>query len=428
MVTASPLQRLPTNPKLKVESNVSGSVKNLLYRRFQFYNLPKHFLSTKKTEGKNAKKTKSATTKEGRNGQASSTAMNATKQTSSKKDNKAKEGNENSSNVSETFRTPLTIGEWAQIISEARQNNALQIKFEEAPTEKPKKAKNKTKKTQPRNKLSTESSPSNTESKGKEKAGKMESKLSPDTESELESLFNRPTTMSSRTADYSSPKVILRKDDDDEATEDEEISPKKPKPKWEPSEELKILQSSKEYNPLWKIELLVEMIKQEKGEDICVIDLRNKTEWMSFMILVTGRTGRHCRAIAEIISSQFSKLTNNSGRLRIHASETNDWIIVKAGDTLVEILTEDMRKKYDIERLWVLKRSSWEEAQAIGDELNRFMFDPDDGMLDQAESQEPLSKRELRKIQRLEAKAKKNKISSPQSKTETANETRENNN
>jgi len=275
--------------------------------RFQFYNLPKHFLSTKKTEGKNAKKTKSATTKEGRNGQASSTAMNATKQTSSKKDNKAKEGNENSSNVSETFRTPLTIGEWAQIISEARQNNALQIKFEEAPTEKPKKAKNKTKKTQPRNKLSTESSPSNTESKGKEKAGKMESKLSPDTESELESLFNRPTTMSSRTADYSSPKVILRKgkitffvvimsssdlnisnlmnyfclteflqDDDDEATEDEEISPKKPKPKWEPSEELKILQSSKEYNPLWKIELLVEMIKQEKGEDICVIDLRNK--------------------------------------------------------------------------------------------------------------------------------------------------------
>jgi hypothetical protein len=58
--------------------------------------------------------------------------------------------------------------------------------------------------------------------------------------------------------------------------EEEKTLPKKPKLKWEPSEALKKLQSSQEYNPFWKIEMVLEIIKQEKGEDVCVIDLRNK--------------------------------------------------------------------------------------------------------------------------------------------------------
>jgi hypothetical protein len=49
--------------------------------------------------------------------------------------------------------------------------------------------------------------------------------------------------------------------------------------------------------------------------------------------------------------------------------------------TLVEILTEEMRDEYDIERLWILKRGTLEEFMTPNSEIKRFMFDPEDGIL-----------------------------------------------
>jgi ribosome-associated protein len=125
---------------------------------------------------------------------------------------------------------------------------------------------------------------------------------------------------------------------------------------------------------------IYDILVQEKAEDIVVIDINGKTNWVPTMIIVTAYSARHCVALANRIASELkrSKLCRAP---KIERNVGDEWVIVATGTTIVEILTAENREYMDLERLWVLKKSA-QETFEFDEEEERFMYDEEDGMWD----------------------------------------------
>lgn len=123
-----------------------------------------------------------------------------------------------------------------------------------------------------------------------------------------------------------------------------------------------------------------DILVQEKGEDIVVINIDGKTNWVPTMIIVTALSPRHCVALASRVASELkrSKLCKHP---KIERNVGDEWVIVATGTTIVEIMTAENREYMDLERLWVLKKSAQETFEFDEDE-ERFMYDEEDGMWD----------------------------------------------
>ena len=123
-----------------------------------------------------------------------------------------------------------------------------------------------------------------------------------------------------------------------------------------------------------------EILKDEKGEDIVVIDISGKTNWVPTMIIVTAMSARHVVAIANRVAAEL-KRTKLVRHPRIERNVGDEWAIVATGTTIVEIFTPEQREYMDLERLWVLKKSA-QETFEFDEEEERFMYDAEDGMWD----------------------------------------------
>jgi ribosome silencing factor RsfS/YbeB/iojap len=126
------------------------------------------------------------------------------------------------------------------------------------------------------------------------------------------------------------------------------------------------------------LDKIYEVCKAEAGEDIMVIDISQKTNWVPYMVIVTGMASRHCVAIAEQVKKQL-KLAGLVRNARIERNEGDEWVIVNTGTVVVEILTREQREDIDLERLWVLKKTIQDTVQ-FEEEESRFMFDEEDNM------------------------------------------------
>jgi ribosome-associated protein len=126
------------------------------------------------------------------------------------------------------------------------------------------------------------------------------------------------------------------------------------------------------------LDKIVNIVKAEAGEDIMVIDLSKKTNWIPFMVITSAMSSRHCVAIAENVKKQL-KLSGLVKNARIERNEGDEWVIVNAGTVIVEIMTPEQRADIDLERLWVLKKTIQDTMQFAEDE-SRFMYDEEDGM------------------------------------------------
>lgn len=123
-----------------------------------------------------------------------------------------------------------------------------------------------------------------------------------------------------------------------------------------------------------------EILQDEKGEDIVVLDISGKTNWVPTMIIVTAMSSRHVVSIANRVAAEL-KRTRLVKNPRIERNVGDEWAIVATGTTIVEIFTPEQREYMDLERLWVLKKSA-QETFEFDEEEERFMYDAEDGMWD----------------------------------------------
>ena len=99
-----------------------------------------------------------------------------------------------------------------------------------------------------------------------------------------------------------------------------------------------------------------------KAENINILDLKDKTSIADYFIIATCRSTRHADATADEIIKKLKKIgikcPNPEGRPQC------DWVIVDAGHIIVHLFRSEIRKLYDIEKLWQISFDSIENKLA----------------------------------------------------------------
>lgn len=97
-------------------------------------------------------------------------------------------------------------------------------------------------------------------------------------------------------------------------------------------------------------EFIVAILDELKAEDIRCLDVRHLTPITDMMIIASGRSDRHVRALADALIERCEA----QGRrpLGVEGQRGGEWVLVDFADVVVHLMQRRTRDFYDIERLW----------------------------------------------------------------------------
>ena len=91
----------------------------------------------------------------------------------------------------------------------------------------------------------------------------------------------------------------------------------------------------------------------------------------SFILVASGTSGRHIQSIADKV---IENLKNKKVQiLGTEGAEAKDWILIDAGDVIINIMSEDSREHYDLESLWD-RKPRWEFHYYISSKIKQRML------------------------------------------------------
>ncbi len=89
----------------------------------------------------------------------------------------------------------------------------------------------------------------------------------------------------------------------------------------------------------------------KKAENIVVLDLRKLPGVTDFMVICSGTSEPHLRAIEEEISHKLEKEHQILPRA-IDGTRHSGWVVLDYVDVIVQVMKPDVRERYDLEGLW----------------------------------------------------------------------------
>lgn len=95
---------------------------------------------------------------------------------------------------------------------------------------------------------------------------------------------------------------------------------------------------------------VVAALEDLKGINIVTLDVAALTPMTDFMVMVTGTSNRHVKALADTANETAKGLGLQP--LGIEGRESYDWVLVDLADVIVHVMNEEARNFYELERLW----------------------------------------------------------------------------
>jgi len=109
-------------------------------------------------------------------------------------------------------------------------------------------------------------------------------------------------------------------------------------------------------NPPPPIERLLETVHaavdELKARDVTEIDVRGKSSVTDFMLIASGTSTRHVKAIADEVVRFAKKLDVQP--LGVEGEGEAEWVLVDLGDVVVHVMLPRVREFYALERLWTV--------------------------------------------------------------------------
>ena len=108
--------------------------------------------------------------------------------------------------------------------------------------------------------------------------------------------------------------------------------------------------------------LFVDALDDMKGQSIRCIDVSKLTSITDFMVIVTGTSNTHIRALADSTVKKARELDVKV--IGVEGLLQAEWVLVDLGDVVVHIMTAPVRALYRLEELWnfSLDKSGVEKA------------------------------------------------------------------
>lgn len=91
-------------------------------------------------------------------------------------------------------------------------------------------------------------------------------------------------------------------------------------------------------------------ISSKKGLDIQVINISDVSVIADYMVIATGTSSTHVKALANEVEYQLDK--NGISVSHIEGYRSDTWILLDYVDVIVNVFSDEAREFYDLDRLW----------------------------------------------------------------------------
>jgi len=95
---------------------------------------------------------------------------------------------------------------------------------------------------------------------------------------------------------------------------------------------------------------VVDALEGIKGVDIRVIDITDISDFADFMVVASGTSDTHVKALAR--SASDSLRTQGVMPLNEDGADVGEWVLVDFGDVVLHVMRPEVREYYDLEKLW----------------------------------------------------------------------------
>jgi len=96
--------------------------------------------------------------------------------------------------------------------------------------------------------------------------------------------------------------------------------------------------------------LVIEALEDMKAVGMVVLDVREKSNVTDYMVIVSGTSNRHLKAMANNVVVEAKKAGITP--LGVEGEDQAEWVLVDMGDVVVHIMLQDTRDFYQLEKLW----------------------------------------------------------------------------
>ncbi len=91
-------------------------------------------------------------------------------------------------------------------------------------------------------------------------------------------------------------------------------------------------------------------LEDMKAVDVRVIDVRELTSITDIMVIASGTSTRHLKAIADNVALEAKNFGVQA--LGVEGDKGAEWILVDLGDVVVHVMMPEIRDFYALEKLW----------------------------------------------------------------------------
>jgi ribosome-associated protein len=95
---------------------------------------------------------------------------------------------------------------------------------------------------------------------------------------------------------------------------------------------------------------LAEAAVQKKAQDLLALDVHELTSFADAFLLATGTSDRHVRSVADAMLEASEEMGRSA--LGVEGYDEGRWVLIDLNEVVVHIFQEEVRKYYDLERLW----------------------------------------------------------------------------
>ena len=97
-------------------------------------------------------------------------------------------------------------------------------------------------------------------------------------------------------------------------------------------------------------ELVIGALDELKAQSIKCMDVRHLTTVTDVMVIATGRSDRHVRALADSIVESCKRAGTQP--LGVEGQDAGEWVLVDLSDVVVHVMLPRVREFYNLEKLW----------------------------------------------------------------------------
>lgn len=100
-------------------------------------------------------------------------------------------------------------------------------------------------------------------------------------------------------------------------------------------------------------DLVVDALEEVKARDIVRLDVREMTTVTDYMVVASGTSNRHVKALADAVAEKARAAGHRP--VGIEGEEGSEWVLLDLQDVLVHVMLPRVREFYKLEKLWMMR-------------------------------------------------------------------------